>query len=256
MMMKTAANSRRMIARGALAMSLGSFPLFIGLLVLTTAGNATYPPDWLSWFSLLLPLTGVGLAVYALTPQRGEASRRAAWAALLVGGISFLLVRGAAGILLESLNGELETRPIGELRSLFSAEGSYSSANGGHFGEPRCLVEPSSCIPGYDGPPFLGAEWATATDRSVWRFVFEPGSNASSGGSEGTVHARVLSYVFLVVPIRTTPSRLERLLDVRPLRSFCGDSTGRICRTRAGQLPPASDGRCAHADPAYENCYE
>jgi hypothetical protein len=243
----------------ALAVAAVSLPLFLILLLLTTAPGPAYPSAWLSWFCLLVPLGAVGLALYALVPRRGRPAegRGAAIAALAFGGLSFLLVSAAVRTLGNSRVGEIEVRPMGELRSLMSAQETYRFANGGYYGEPHCLSEPSRCLPEYtEGRPrFLSEGWTAETTRYGYRFVFRPGRSAERTDSRrGVLHAGFESYVWLAVP-DAPQSLLDGLVGVRSLRSFCADSDGRVCLTGAGQRPVVANGRCAHADPVYEDCF-
>jgi hypothetical protein len=65
-----------------------------------------------------------------------------------------------------------------DLRALLGAQRSYRMANGGFYDRPPCLARPSSCIPGYAGPPFLDQEAAALPSRSGNAFTFHPGPAA------------------------------------------------------------------------------
>jgi type II secretory pathway pseudopilin PulG len=120
-----------------------------------------------------------------------------------------------------------ESAAIGDIRTVISAQAMYESANGG-YGELRCLGEPKSCLPNYDGPPFLDPVLASLEDKNGYHRGFFPGP---PGPRPGTYQ----SYAYTAAPV--TPSRTG-------IRSFCGADDGVICQRMDGQPIAAEGGRC------------
>ena len=74
-----------------------------------------------------------------------------------------------------------ESPPIGDTRSLHSAQAAYQSANGGFFeGRLECLSTPSLCIPGYgaNDPTFLDPYLASLRTKSGYKRFFYQGPPA------------------------------------------------------------------------------
>lgn len=248
------------LASWGLGLALAAPLVFGGLLVATTGGGPAYPADWLSWLSLALPVLGGLLGLVALvSPGAAPGQRRRALAALFLAVVSHLLVTPANRALRTSELGERETRPLGALRSLMSAQAAYAAVNRGSFGDIACLEAPSSCLPSYSGPAFLEPGWSDRTFGSAWRFSLQsrhraPGTESRDESVEAARDGAP-GWVALVEPTWER-GLLDRVLGVRAPRSFCGESSGRVCTTRPGRAPPVAAGRCAESDPAYDGCFE
>lgn len=125
-----------------------------------------------------------------------------------------------------------EAAALGDIRTVISAEMSYTMANGGYYDTIECLAAPNTCIPGYSGPVMLSTPVAGV--KSGYRRTFYPGPPAA--GDNKTSPTSVTSFAFTAVPV--DPRRTG-------LRGFCGDSSGIICQTLDGTEPALADGGCA-----------
>jgi type IV pilus assembly protein PilA len=121
-----------------------------------------------------------------------------------------------------------EAATIGDTRTVISAEAAYASAAQG-YGSLSCLAKPASCLAGYRGPTFLDEALASATQKSGYDRAFHPGPAAGPG--KGTYRA------FAYVSTPREPGKTG-------VRSFCGDSTGRVCFDPAGAAIVPRDGLC------------
>ena len=135
-----------------------------------------------------------------------------------------------------------ESAAIGDLRTLASAEATYATINGDHFGPPACLVNPSTCLPDYPAaaPRLLDPSFARATRRGyVFTFHGVPATpeearqaHAAPGSLKG--------YAYVAVP--EAPGRSG-------VRAFCIEASGIIRISNEGSMPPISDGRCPESLP-------
>lgn len=132
-----------------------------------------------------------------------------------------------------------ESLAIGDLRAIAAAEGDYAAANQGFHDQPRCLVTPSACIPGYAASdlPFLTADSLPLGTRRGYRWSFHPGPRAvPSPGLEGRVSPTSLQgFAWTAVPER---------FEKTGVRAFCVDGTGAVLYSADGTLPEVRDGRC------------
>ncbi len=126
-----------------------------------------------------------------------------------------------------------EASAIADVRVVVSAQAAYASSNRGLHDNLACLAAPAGCIPGYQGAAFLPPEVAATGPRRGYRFTLHLGPPASSEGPVSP--SSVGSYAYVAVPLNVGQTGV---------RSFCGDSTGRICATVAGE-PQVLDGVCA-----------
>jgi type II secretory pathway pseudopilin PulG len=120
-----------------------------------------------------------------------------------------------------------ESTTIGDTRVVISAEAAYASAARG-YGSLSCLAEPASCLKGYRGPAFLDEALASATRKHGYDRAFHPGP---AGRTKGTYRA------FAYVSTPREPGKTG-------VRSFCGDSTGRVCFDAGGAAIVPEDGLC------------
>lgn len=132
-----------------------------------------------------------------------------------------------------------EAAAIGQIRSMISAQMAFAAANGNAYGEPRCLLSPSECIPGYapSDPAFLAPETASP-ERSGYRFEFHAGGSAGETGGSAGVEAGgtgMTSFAYTAEPMQPGETGA---------RAFCGDATGTICEFAGGRLPPIDGGGC------------
>jgi hypothetical protein len=120
-----------------------------------------------------------------------------------------------------------EAATIGDTRTVISAQAAYASTAQG-YGSLSCLAKPASCLRSYRGPAFLDEALASATQKDGYDRGFHPGP---AGPREGTYRA------FAYVSTPREPGRTG-------VRSFCGDSTGRVCFDAAGAGIVPRDGLC------------
>jgi hypothetical protein len=129
-----------------------------------------------------------------------------------------------------------------DLRTVMMAGKEYAALNGGYFGPPECLTAPAKCRPDLpkDQAPILDPSHDWMATRIGYDRKFHPGPplaedvRARARAAVGSLKA----YAFTVSP--TKPGETG-------IRSFCGDSTGRVCAMANGVEPPVRDGRCLPA---------
>jgi hypothetical protein len=126
-----------------------------------------------------------------------------------------------------------------DVRTVLMAARQFASGNGGYFGELRCLTAPEICLPDYpkDKAPLLDPTHDWLATRLGYVRKFHPGAAADE---EARVRAAAAvgslkTFAFTVAP--ETPGQTG-------LRSFCGDSTWKVCAVASGAAPPVKDGRC------------
>jgi len=122
--------------------------------------------------------------------------------------------------LLEARVSSNESATIGDTRTIISGQMAYSASFEGHYGELKCLAEPKSCNSAYDGPYFVDAELAKATEKSGYKRSFKLAGD---------------SFAYASAPI--TPGSTGK-------RSFCGDASGMLCQNADGAAFDISSGRC------------
>ena len=143
------------------------------------------------------------------------------------------VILGFGGLLIPSFSHgpRFESRVIGEMRDLVSAQSAYSWSNEGLYGALECLPAPAGCLRGHSGPAFLDARML-APVRHRYRHSFHPGPPG-----QGTNGARGFSsYAYVAVPLK--PGRAYTV------RSFCVDDSGAIRYDGEGGVPQVSEGRC------------
>ena len=127
-----------------------------------------------------------------------------------------------------------ESRAIGRLRAIVSAEQAYAALHEGRFTSLECLANPSCAAP-------VGER----------RVMLEPGLAVL-----GAVDGYAFLFDSLAVPDALGPPALggpslrrfavaARPLDpARHVRAFCADDTGLIFVTAGAALPQVAGGRC------------
>src|SRR5262249_924539 len=129
-----------------------------------------------------------------------------------------------------------EATTIGDIRQVVAAEASYSERNGGHFGTLECLNAPQNCLgAGASTTPFIAPELLLPT-RSGFNRSFHPGRDA--GYREGHPHQYLQSFAYVASPVT---------LGRTGVRTFCGDSSGRICFVRSPEEMKVDYGLCPKA---------
>ena len=178
---------------------------------------------------LLIPLFDVVFFIYLLA-ARGRASTvaadspRAAWwavTAVALGGalLAVLAMRVVQGFRIPSN----EVGALGLMRDLVSTEYAYSESNHQLF-ESRleCLLDAPACIAGYTGPPVLDPG---VMDTDGGYRIELHGGGPPARQVAGTSASSTESFAFTACPLK--PGRTGR-------RSFCDDSTGRVCEVPRG----------------------
>jgi pentapeptide MXKDX repeat protein len=69
---------------------------------------------------------------------------------------------------------------VGDLRTIVSSEAAYQSYASGWYGTLGCLATPSTCLSGYGGPAFIGADLAALGTRAGYVRGFSAGPEAPS----------------------------------------------------------------------------
>jgi hypothetical protein len=129
-----------------------------------------------------------------------------------------------------------------DLRTVLMAGKEYAALNGGYFGPPECWTAPLKCRPDLpkDQAPLLDPTHDWMATRIGYDRKFHPGPvvdeevRARAKAAVGSLKA----YAFTVTPTKAGETGG---------RSFCGDSTGRVCAMANGSEPPVRDGRCLPA---------
>src|SRR5262245_51407960 len=125
-----------------------------------------------------------------------------------------------------------------DVRSVLVAARQYASGNGGYFGELRCLTAPESCLPAYpkDEAPLLDPthDWLATRLGYVRKFHAGPTADEDARQKANAAPGSLRSFAFTVAP--ETPGETG-------LRSFCGDSTWKVCAVPSGAPPPVQAGR-------------
>jgi prepilin-type N-terminal cleavage/methylation domain-containing protein len=127
-----------------------------------------------------------------------------------------------------------ESATIGDIRTVISAQAAYQSANSGWYdGELTCLaVAGSTCIPNYPStaPTFLDSNIASLQAKSGYNRTFEAGP-APSPTTAMASGSQVSSYAYLTSPVNQGQTGV---------RGFGGDSSGVLCFTPDGAIPPST----------------
>jgi hypothetical protein len=127
-----------------------------------------------------------------------------------------------------------------EIRKVIIAQAKFQSASGGWYGEMRCLVRPTECIPGFTGLHFLEEELASAVEKNGYRRQFHPGPRRAGDPSKPASSPLLKAFAYTAVPSRVGESGQ---------RSFCGDSSGRVCVLASGAAPVVTAGACPASCP-------
>jgi hypothetical protein len=127
---------------------------------------------------------------------------------------------------------------VNDLRTVLMAEAAYEAANGGFPDTLQCLAAPQGCVPGYpkDAPSFLVATLANLVPENGYVRAFHPGPAAPSALRQSGVcsPSSLVAWAYTAVPAT----------DRRKRKSFCVDSTQRMCATMDGGSPVVVNGQC------------
>jgi type IV pilus assembly protein PilA len=127
-----------------------------------------------------------------------------------------------------------ESATIGDVRSVISGQAAYQSANGQWYdGNLTCLaVTGPLCIPSYptNAPTFLDSAISARIPKSGYNRSFLPGATPAPLGP-GNSATSVSAYAYLTSPVNNGQTGV---------RGFGGDSSGVLCFTPAGLIPPTT----------------
>jgi hypothetical protein len=143
-------------------------------------------------------------------------------------GAGVLVALGFCGLILPAPPpARLESRAIGDLRSVLSGEEAFHTEMGA-YADLECLKRPSGCVAGHAGPTFLDDPIGSPV-RGGYAWAFHPGQPRS-----GAERWKLESYAITASPVHRHPGTCC---------AFCGDSTGRICHRRDGApwMEPVGD---------------
>ena len=208
---------------GALAVERGrptSFPLIAALALAAAALQA-----------LLYATRRKGSFQPAPSGETGALAARALAIAATV-----ILSAWSSATLMRAHGSLIESGVLDDLRKLQAAQQAYSASNGGHYeGRIECLRAPGPCLGA--GEPVLRPEVARRLlirDPSFYRFQFDapPPLTADERSRRGARSSTsVTAYALRATPVPPGQSGL---------RSFCADSTGRVCFNREERVvrPP------------------
>ena len=211
-------------------------PLFIGIGLgsMVRRLNDIGQPGWYA-VVVLVPCLGFLFLIYLLAaPGNAHPAPSPAGGILaIVIGVVVVFV-GIAGIgivaaiaipsLLRARVSANEAATIGDIRTMISAQAAYQSMNGGFYeGRLECLAKPDDCLSNSTAPRFLDrATIASPKSGYVRELVVGP---AGRDLPAALSRSSVTSFAFVARPINSGQTGV---------RSFCGDSSGRICYDPAG----------------------
>ena len=192
-------------------------------------------PGWYV-LAILVPCVGLLFLIYLLAApgnDQGTPTSMGGVPAILIGvvvvfvGIAGIGIVAAIAIpsLLRARVSANEAATIGDIRTLISAQAVYQSMNGGFYeGRLECLAKPDDCLSNSTSPPLLDkAAVAPTKSGYVRELVVGPAGQALPAGLS---RSSVTSFAFVAHPV--TPGQTG-------VRSFCGDSSGRVCSDPAGR---------------------
>lgn len=178
-------------------------------------------PGW--WIlGLLLPCVNFVMLLYFLfAPGVSEGAGAGTPVLIIVAALLFLAVPVIGIVAAIAIPSFLRARvaaneagTIGDVRSVIVAQAVYQSANEGLYASRlECLARPGDCLSTATSSPFLAASTITSPKSGYLR-EFVPGPLAP-GSTTSTA-----AYAFVAYPVAVGQTGT---------RSFCGDSSGRIC---------------------------
>jgi len=129
-----------------------------------------------------------------------------------------------------------ESAALGDIRTLISAEAAYHGANGGFYGPPNCLSDPTQavCIPSYpaSAPNFLDSQLASLNPKQGYNRSFQPGTPTG-------VRSDIACYAYHAAPIT---------IGQTGVRAFGGDCGGALCSTPDGAPLTSTNGKLDPCD--------
>ena len=172
-------------------------------------------------------------------PPHAPARRGLAAAALLLA----LAGLGAGGWVLRERQRRTdaaasEGRALARLRAVMTAQMRYASVNGGAFDTLACLAGPERCLPrvSKDLAPFLAPEALSPEAQADYRLTLHAGPAPHEPRSPTQYSPSSLAAYACVAHPQPPGGALRR--------TFCGDSTGRLCVLSSPESPELADGVC------------
>jgi prepilin-type N-terminal cleavage/methylation domain-containing protein len=152
---------------------------------------------------------------------------------LIVVAIIAIIAAIAIPSLLRARVSSNESAAIGDMRTVHSAETAYNGSNGGFYESAlTCLSRPGGCIPGMpvNAPSFLDKLMATQQPKAGYarraiEFGVPPPITADISPTS------VTAFVYAATPLNQ---------GMTGVRGFAIDSSGRICVTADGTVPPTT----------------
>ena len=155
---------------------------------------------------------------------------------LIVLAVIALIVAIGVPALLRARLSSGESAVIGDVRSVISAQAAYQSANAGWYESLMCcMARKGGCLPGAptNAPIFLDSQMSSLLPKLGYaRSLVEVGG-APVAADPVISPSSVAAYVYGATPMYQGQTGI---------RGFGGDSSGRVCFTPDGNMPP-TDGR-------------
>jgi type IV pilus assembly protein PilA len=129
-----------------------------------------------------------------------------------------------------------ESATIGDIRTWISAEAAYQSSNAGFYdSNPVCLVDPNGCITTYSvtAPTFVDSQIAAMTAKSGYDRTMGSDAGNPTAIPSGASASSTGAVVFIATPSAQ---------DKTGVRGFAGDTSGIICTSGSGAVPPNQTG--------------
>jgi type IV pilus assembly protein PilA len=215
--------------------------LIIGILCLPTVGIVGVG-------AILAIVLGIVALVKIKNEPQAYGGKGLAIGGIVTGGLSILiipviLIVAAIAIpsLLRARVSANEAGAIGDVRTVISAQVAYASANGEYFDTLECLAAPQQCIPSYPAgsPVFLDQMFVQSGVKAGYQRNLHAGPAPFDLDPTRVSRSSMTAFAYVAVPIQQGRTGI---------RAFCGDSTGVVCHTADGRMPPIVDGQCPPPD--------
>lgn len=179
--------------------------------------------------------TRTGLAVLAHEEVRDVPwmVKAAPWGLVQV--IEKQTIEGAAADLKRARMIANESSAVTDIRIIYSAEMLFMAVADGAYGDLRCLNVPADCVVEIPGEKLLEKDITVATEKNGYRRKFHGGARVRSAKAKGSPSPFVKTFAYTAVPTGRGETGM---------RSYCGDSTGRVCVTEDGSEPAVVGGLC------------
>jgi type IV pilus assembly protein PilA len=127
-----------------------------------------------------------------------------------------------------------EAATIGDTRTVVSSEVAYQTSDGGFFGTITCLPKPAACLVSYTGPTFIDSNIGVLTStKSGYNRTFVPG--AAVVATSVAIAGAIGDYAYQSTAV---------VQGQTGVRAFGANSSGSICFTPNGAIPPSGTATC------------